>query len=115
MSNSRPDAESEYVVRARWLATTSVVLGFLVEVLPIEADFSYGHLFGFPTTICGILAVKLICISVIVTPLLLYVVFNGYRGLRHVRGHVFTVCTIITVRFVADAIAMISILRGAII
>jgi hypothetical protein len=109
------DAKSEYGSRARWLASTSVLLAVLFEVFPVEADFSYGHLFGFPTSICTILTTKLIFVSILLTPLLIYVAFNGYSGLRYVRGRVVAVCLIIALRFILDLFAIISILRGAII
>jgi hypothetical protein len=108
MSNREP-AE----VRGRWLAKLSVTLAVLIEVFPIEADLSYGHILGYPTRISDILTIKLVCVWIILLPLLIYIMLNGYRALRRVRGRVLAVVAIISLRFIVDWCAIISILHGA--
>ena len=105
--------DEDHKVRAEWLVPTSVTLAILLEVLPVEADFSYGHLFGFPTRVQTILSAKLVCVAMILAPLAIYYVLNGYRGLRHARGRVIAVCLIVLLRFILDLYAIISILSGS--
>ena len=99
------DSKPENSMRYRPLVSLSLFLVVLLEVAPTEADFLATSIpagrvwFG--------LAIKSLCLTLILVPLIVYLAMNGRKGLRSARGRIITVCAIIVVRAIIDVLTYV--------
>jgi hypothetical protein len=102
--------KSEGLLRARWLVNLTVVLAVLIEACPTEADFASRAILsrGF----LGWLMVKMISLTIILLPLLIYVILNGWKALRCVIGRLTVVGAIITIAIMLETQQLFSLLLG---
>jgi hypothetical protein len=91
-------------VRWRWLVFTSLILTFLIEVLPTEADLLLGALHL--NNIELFFAIKVGCLAVILFPLVLYVSINGWRGIMSVKFRTALIMIIIILKLVGDILLL---------
>jgi len=76
-----------------------LVLAFLIEVLPVEADLLFSvRQWG---TAVFLLA-KIGCLAVVLTPLSLYVLRNGWQGIVFARGKVLLIGLIVLLKLGVD-------------
>jgi hypothetical protein len=73
----------------------SLLLAVFLEVLPLEMDIicvlsSLGD-------VSRVVAVKAVCLTAIVRPLLIYVLLNGLKGLKRVRGRTAVIGVIVVI------------------
>jgi hypothetical protein len=108
--SDRPRLEPQPFFRGERLVTASVLLAVFLEVLPGEADFAIGH--GPVTTVRDIVTAKLICVSIILAPLVLYVKENGRSAIRFVRARVFVLFVILSLRLVFDIYRIVLLFSG---
>lgn len=87
-------------VRGRWLVTTSLVLAALIELASTEADLTVVALLR--KDLSSFLVEKAICLAIILTPLLLYIWMNGWRGIIAAKGKITAISIIVVFRLVMD-------------
>jgi hypothetical protein len=88
-------------LRGAWLVFASLLLAIFIEVFPTETDvLVVGKLSG--RGIVYLLAVKAIFLAIIITPLLIYFLINGRRGLQTAKGRITTIGIIIAANIVMN-------------
>jgi hypothetical protein len=103
--NDTPSEESDRKCPDAGLATTSVVLAFVMEApCGIEAGLIYGKLWE--SSIYLVLFARVTCLAIIFLPLVIYVSRYGPGAMKCVRGRVATVL-IMTAIFLAHNLAML--------
>ena len=100
LSDHRPIASEETVVRMRWLVFASLLLTLLIEVLPTEADLKW--VAARHSDVRQFLVVKAVCLAVILVPLALYVWINGWRGIKAVKARVAVIGIIVVLNLAFD-------------
>jgi hypothetical protein len=90
----------------RGLVFMSLVLAVVIEVLPVETDFtmvaaSLGNMSQF------ILA-KATCLATILGPLFIYLALNGWRGVKAVKGMIIGIVVVVVFRLVLDASCVVN-------
>lgn len=101
-STFNPDVTEESVVRERWLVFVSLILAILI-VLTIEVDVTFPALFK---GVQFYLMAKAVVLAVILSPLLLYVWINGWRGVIAARAVIVVIGTIVGLRMMLDVLAI---------
>ena len=94
------DMKRKDPVRGRWLVSVIVVLAVYIELLPFEADLMYGS--PLSESVLLALAAKVTCLTLILLPLVIYVLLNGVSALKYVRGRVTVVAVIVAIKLAHD-------------
>jgi hypothetical protein len=97
-------------VRHRWLASTGLILAVLIEVFPLEVDLLVMALIR--KDVPYFLMAKGICLAVVLAPLFLYVLMNGWRGVMAAKGRITAIGVIVVLRLVLDIIGLIHFLQA---
>ncbi|MCD4728658.1 MAG: hypothetical protein K8R46_13415 [Pirellulales bacterium] len=84
--------EQEHAVPKIGLVKASVFLAVFLEVLPLEADAVHALITG--GYIVRAIVFKMLCLTLIFMPLIVYVSHNGLCALKIVGGRVAIVCFI---------------------
>jgi hypothetical protein len=101
---SNPDQLQEHAVRDIWLVRVSSLLAVFLEVVPIEIDI-IGVLLSY-RALALVVAVKAICLTAILLPLVIYVLRNGLSALRRVRGRVAVIGFIVVINLVLNVVTV---------
>lgn len=86
------------IIRGKWLVQLSTLVAIYLEVIPVEMDTISGLWLRGAFSLA--LAVKLLCVTVILLPLVIYVFLNGPSALWHVKGRVVVIATIIGIHLI---------------
>jgi hypothetical protein len=87
-------------VRGRWLVFTSLILVVLIEVLPTEGDLKYAAFMH--RSLPLYVTVKIACLMTILSPLLVYIGLNGWKGIAAVKGRFVAICIIVGLHLLLD-------------
>ena len=93
-------------MRGRWLVLASLILAVLTEVFPTEVDVLVVAVRS--RDLSPFLITKTICLSLILTPLAVYLWMNGKRGMKAAKGRVIAIGTIVVLRLALDTTALVS-------
>jgi hypothetical protein len=77
------------------LVRMSLLLAVFLEVIPLETNI-IGVLSSLGD-VSRVLAVKAVCLTAILLPLLIYVLLNGLKGLKRVRGRAAVIGVIVVI------------------
>ncbi len=91
-----------------WLVNASLLLAVALEVFPVEDDLICGP---YLTDVPGSLAVKVTCLALILSPLVIFFIRDGLGALRSVWGRVTAIVTIVAVSLVRDFLIWLSVVR----
>jgi hypothetical protein len=98
-TNDLSEKRSEPKVRGTVLVTVSTALALLLQANPcFESDTAAK--FVAHRGIFGLLAVKAVFLTIILTPLVIYTMLNGLRAIKHVKGRVVAITIIIVLNTV---------------
>jgi hypothetical protein len=89
-------------IRGDWLIKMSVILAIAFEVVPAERNIIGVLLSLYNIHIVLLLLIKAFCVVLIILPLVIYTVFNGVRGLMHVRGRALFVGVVVVINLAVD-------------
>lgn len=103
------ESSSVAPVKCGWLATVSVVLAVICEVLPTEADVLFAILMR-PHSLFGYLLAKLAFLALILSPIGIYGWLNGWQGLKHAQGRVISVGLIVGVNLLMSLAVVVKLL-----
>lgn len=84
------DAVAGQPIQHRWLVILSCWLAILLELLPVEADVLY-DLSQRPPGVAALVAVKLMFMTVILSPLAAFVKINGWDAVHQMQGRIITI------------------------
>jgi cellulose synthase/poly-beta-1,6-N-acetylglucosamine synthase-like glycosyltransferase len=98
----------EIALRDPGLVRTSLGLAVLIEICPMEADLTcmLFSLKGLPL----FLAIKAVCLAIILAPLLRYFWLNGWKGAKAAKGKIIAVGTIVFLKLWLDVYCMAGVL-----
>jgi hypothetical protein len=88
--------QSEPPVRGTFLVTVSAVLAVWIELTTLEGGISWRYVEQ--GNILAVLVIKAICVTIILTPLVIYTVINGLCAIKYVKGRVIFIMAIILLR-----------------
>ena len=103
--NERSGSREQNALRGSWLPSASLILAFLIEVLPTEADIVFIALLKQQLHIA--LIAKAICLAIILAPLIAYLALNHWAGLRAARARIIGVFVIVGIKAAMDISSLI--------
>jgi hypothetical protein len=106
-SDVRSTLDSSVEPRAAWLAKTSLYLAIFIEIFPTEADviFIAYNLQSMPLFIL----IKLSFWTIILFPLFLYIVLNGWRSIQAASGKVIAIFIILFLNLIMHGFTIMGI------
>ncbi len=103
-----PVLSTESPARWRALVFLSVILAVLIEVLPTQVDFQV--MAARRHDVQSFLTVAAICFTAILAPVVLFVVINGWRGIRAVKWRIVLIGTIVALGLARDTCILVELL-----
>lgn len=86
-------------LRWTWLPFVSLILAVLIEFLPTEADILFVLR---DQGIFTLILAKASCLTIILAPLLVYFLWNGWKSIAIVRGKVLLIGLIVLLKLAMD-------------
>ena len=100
--------ESKEMIQGRWLVFTSLILTFLIEVLPSEVG--YLTLFVRTRNIPAYIGAKAVFLFVILLPLFIYFWKNGSAAYKAVRGRLIIIGIIVGLHLLGNIAVLIKLI-----
>lgn len=85
-----PETADRPLLQHRWLMILSSWLALLLELLPVEANVLY-QLSRPQANVAALVAVKLMFMTVILSPLAAFVKINGWDAVHQMQGRIVTI------------------------
>jgi len=100
----------EHGIRGMSLVRVSLLLAIWLEVIPFEINIISALLSLGAVSV--VLAVKAVCLTAILLPLLIYVLGNGLSALKHVKGRAAVIGVIVVIHLVVTISIVLTNLKG---
>ena len=109
-SESVGESVSRNAVRHRWLVLASLCSAVLLEILPVEAGLLLAAAVN--RNVFLFVVIKVLCLTTIVAPLLIYLRINGRPGVAAVSQRLAIIGGIVVLNLVLNALVVANILRS---